>query len=73
MRGFQHENVLELIGVTLVDRMPAILLPLMQNGDLRSYLRDADNQISEKDLIGFAIQIAQGIRTCVQVEFVCEF
>nr|CAB38028.1 scavenger receptor tyrosine kinase [Geodia cydonium] len=40
MLGFNHPNVLELLGVCFdtTDRHPLIVLPFMANGDLRSYL-----------------------------------
>lgn len=40
MLGFDHPNVLKLLGVCFDtdDHLPLIVLPYMANGDLRSYL-----------------------------------
>lgn len=39
MRKFNHPNVLRMIGVSVHDNKPCIILPLMCNGDLRKYLK----------------------------------
>ena len=40
MLGFDHPNVLKLLGVCFdtQDKLPLIVLPFMENGDLRSFL-----------------------------------
>ena len=40
MLGFDHPNVLKLLGVCFdtSDGLPLIVLPYMENGDLKSYL-----------------------------------
>ena len=40
MLDFQHPNVISLLGVCFdtEDNLPLIVLPLMANGDLKSYL-----------------------------------
>ena len=38
MKQFNHPNVLSLIGVSVHNDKPCIILPLMRNGDLNSYL-----------------------------------
>lgn len=47
MRGLNHKNVLSLVGVCVEDddlrKSPLIVLPFMQNGDLRTFLRDGNN------------------------------
>ena len=40
MRGFHHRNVLSMLGLVLRDNRPYAVLPYMQNGDLRAYLKD---------------------------------
>lgn len=43
MKDFQHENVLGLVGVCIdADGSPMVLLPLMPNGDLRTYVQNPD-------------------------------
>lgn len=41
MLNFDHPNILSLVGVCFntADNLPAIVLPYMDNGDLRSFLR----------------------------------
>ena len=43
MKDFQHENVLHLVGVVLQEGKPYVLLPLMENGDLRHFLLNPNN------------------------------
>ena len=38
MSDFQHKNVLSLVGITLKDGQPHIIVPLMEQGDLKSYV-----------------------------------
>ncbi len=46
MRGMNHRNVLPLIGICVDSQVeegtssPLIVLPFMEKGDLRTYLRD---------------------------------
>ena len=42
MRGFQHKNVLTMLGLVEKDKKPMVVLPFMQNGDLKSYLANQD-------------------------------
>ena len=41
MLRFHHQNVLSLVGVSFdtEDQLPIILLPFMDNGDLRAFLK----------------------------------
>ena len=36
---FNHPNVLTLIGVSIHNNKPCVILPLMSNGDLKNYLK----------------------------------
>jgi hypothetical protein len=61
MKEFNHSNVLKLRGICFgEDDLPMILLPYMAKGDLLSYLRDADNVLTIRDLLEFAFGIATG-------------
>ena len=51
MKDFHHENVLELIGVTIRGDVPFVLLPFMEYGDLRNY-------ISNQNLVSIRICIS---------------
>ena len=56
MLGFDHPNVLRLLGVCFDtdNNMPLIVLPFMANGDLRSYLMNLrDPSVSIATLADF--------------------
>jgi serine/threonine protein kinase len=59
MRGFDHPHVLSLIGITMdTDRSPLVVLPYMENGDLRTYISSPDMVSvynSSPDMISFYI------------------
>ena len=42
MRGFHHRHVLSMLGLVLRDHRPYAVLPYMENGDLRTFLKDTD-------------------------------
>ncbi len=61
MKEFNHPNVLKLRGICFDENdLPMILLPYMANGDLLSYIRDTKNLLTLKDLLLFALGIANG-------------
>ncbi len=61
MRDFIHPNVLKLRGICFDENdLPMILLPFMAKGDLLSYIRNAKNCLTLKDLSLFALGIANG-------------
>lgn len=61
MKDFNHMNVMGLRGICFgEDDLPMILLPYMANGDLLSYIRDERNLTTVKDLLIFALGIANG-------------
>jgi len=43
MRHFNHPNVLSVVGVVFKEGRPFVLIPFMENGDLRQYLRNQNN------------------------------
>jgi len=60
---FNHERVLTPIGVCIEDNgFPLVILPLMTNGDLLSYLRNKNIALTLKQLLIFAQQIAEGMQ-----------
>ena len=43
MKDFKHEHVLSLIGISVdEDGSPMVILPLMENSDLRIYVQDPE-------------------------------
>lgn len=62
MSAFEHERILRPMAITLDSGspwMPAIILPIMANGDLCRYLRKSKVFPIVK-LLTFAVQIAEG-------------
>ena len=43
MKDFNHKNVLNLVGVVLQNDLPFVLLPLMENADLRTFILNPSN------------------------------
>ena len=43
MKDFQHSHVLQLVGVAIQDDRVYVVLPYMENGDLKTYVSNDDN------------------------------
>lgn len=61
MKDFDHLNVLSLYGVVIRNNEPHVILPYMENGDLKNYVKNEDNVLSIGDLLNFGLQIAKGM------------
>ncbi|KAK5971994.1 hypothetical protein GCK32_011801, partial [Trichostrongylus colubriformis] len=62
MHRFDHPHLMPLIGLTLTEgKIPVIVADFMENGDLRTYLRDDSKIITLRSLLRFAQQIAEGM------------
>jgi hypothetical protein len=47
MRNFKHERILELIGISFdTNNAPLIVTPFLKNGNVRDYVRNANNVCS---------------------------
>ena len=57
MLGFDHPNVLKLLGVCFdtEDKLPLIVLPFMENGDLRSFLASKRQGLCKSQLAEVSI------------------
>ncbi|KAJ1373186.1 hypothetical protein KIN20_035532 [Parelaphostrongylus tenuis] len=63
MGRFNHPHLMQLLGIAFADgRIPIIVTDYMENGDLRSYLRDISKVITIRKLLRFACQIAEGMK-----------
>ncbi|KAI1294773.1 Hepatocyte growth factor receptor [Halotydeus destructor] len=72
MKDFDHEHVLNLIGVSFSpdDGSPMVIIPFMPNGDLLKYIRDEHNQPNILQLLTFGIEIAKGMEYLSNQKFV---
>ncbi len=71
MKDFSHRNILSLIGVSWdPSRKAMVLLPYMKNGDLRSYISNEKNRPTVRQLITWAIQIADGMEYLASLKFI---
>ncbi|XP_064616712.1 tyrosine-protein kinase receptor UFO-like isoform X2 [Liolophura sinensis] len=79
MSDFNHPNVLGLTGVCIQEDtdIPIIVLPYMEHGDLKTYLRhfrydqdEADKAPDFPQLLGFCLHIARGMNYLAQMKFV---
>ena len=50
MKNFKHPNVLPLLGVVIKENIPYVILPFMDNGDLKTFVSN-ENNVSEQKLI----------------------
>ncbi|XP_078673467.1 uncharacterized protein LOC144912289 [Branchiostoma floridae x Branchiostoma belcheri] len=71
MKGFDHKNVLGLIGVCVPpDGYPAVVLPFMTHGSLLAYLRNDENDVSMKQACTFCLDVARGMEYLSMLKFV---
>jgi len=67
MSNFEHINVMKLIGVSFNRSAdPEMILPLMDCGDLRNYVKNDQNEIFIRDCLRFCQQAAEGMNYLVR-------
>ena len=50
MATFQHQNILSLLGIMIRGRNPHIIVPLMENGDLKTFVSDKTKVSNEEEM-----------------------
>lgn len=76
MSNFKHEHILQLLGVCLDNDPNFIIMELMENGDLLSYLRSnrpllyTGNSLTLLDLLAMCVDVARGCRYLEEMHFV---
>ena len=71
MKDFANENILPLIGVCLQDdSLPKIVLPYMSKGSLLNYIRSEDNHLTVRNLLGFSIDVGNGMSYLSSLKYV---
>ena len=58
MRGFKHRNVLTMLAITFKKNRPYVILPFMENGDLKTYLGKDDRVESNRLLFSIQLSLA---------------
>ncbi|XP_075534788.1 tyrosine-protein kinase RYK-like [Dermacentor variabilis] len=59
--GMNHANVLSVVGAAC-DGQPLLLYPYMNAGNLKRFLKQADQVLVTQDLVDMAIQVAEGLQ-----------
>ncbi|XP_078679210.1 hepatocyte growth factor receptor-like isoform X1 [Branchiostoma floridae x Branchiostoma belcheri] len=71
MKDFNHEHVLHLVGVSLpTTGAPLVILPYMKLGDLHSFIRNPQQLLTVQDILGFALQVGEGMAYLSSLKFV---
>lgn len=70
MGQFRHPNVIRLLGVVLEGEMTMIIIELMANGSLSSYLQKNDGKLSMEMLMRMAKNIADGMAYLASKQFI---
>ncbi|KAK2182661.1 hypothetical protein NP493_342g02055 [Ridgeia piscesae] len=70
MKDFNHPNVLSLLGLVITYNKPHVVLPFMQHGDLKSYIKAPSRSITVRELLAFGVQIANGMCYLAMQKFV---
>ncbi|XP_046569526.1 hepatocyte growth factor receptor-like [Haliotis rubra] len=62
MKGFDHENVLRLLGISVnQSQQPMVILPFMANGDLMSFVSKDEKEVRVFDILRWGVDIAEGM------------
>ena len=70
MKNFKHPNILPLLGVVIKENIPNVILPFMDNGDLRIFISNEKNRFTVRELVTFGLDVAQGMSYLEDQRFV---
>ncbi|ELT88535.1 hypothetical protein CAPTEDRAFT_101786, partial [Capitella teleta] len=71
MRDFRHRHVLSLIGIAFdLDGSPMVVLPFMEQGDLRRYILNPSMDITVLELLKLGLQVTRGMVYLSSMRFV---
>jgi len=76
MSNLQHRNILPLVGVCVDELVetgqssPLIVLPYMENGDLRTFLRNQNIVLTVMNLLKYCYEVANGMYYLTQKKYV---
>ena len=61
MAHVRHQNVVPLIGISLENALPVLVLPLLNNGSITDFMKKSENYLDYKMAIGFCLDISKGM------------
>ncbi|XP_062508945.1 insulin-like growth factor 1 receptor [Corticium candelabrum] len=81
MKNFESEHIVRLLGIVSIGDPVMVMMELMDNGDLKGYLRSLRTDVEEKsifeefplledELLQFAVQIASGMAYLSEKKFI---
>ncbi|XP_076468603.1 hepatocyte growth factor receptor-like [Babylonia areolata] len=70
MKNFEHDHVLGLLGLSTGDHGPLVVLPFMDRGDILTYVKNEDTELTLGDILVFSKDIANGMDYLASSKFV---
>lgn len=71
VKDFNHPHILSILGICLMPAdNPMVVMPFVQKGDLRTYVKDTTKSLTVLDLLEFAQQIVEGMTYLTSLRFV---
>ena len=61
LHNLNHENILRIIGVSLIENEPLLVFPLMKKGSLKNHLQNTTGQVTTIQRIQFCQQICNAM------------
>ena len=61
MANVLHPNIVNLIGITMDEGLPVLVLPLLTNGSITDYMSEPSNYLDYRMATGFCLDISKGM------------